>query len=106
MVLEFEKIYSFALFTGVKKRYATFIIYKDGKELKEPEFEVKGFESKRSDSPQIIRDFQKSIFIKILLSPNRKEIKIMVKEFKIKFFTFLTHIWFRVIWILFHSFSK
>ncbi len=48
--------------------------------------EIKGFENRRSDSPQIIRDFQKDLFEKILLGVEREKIVSYINAFKDRFF--------------------
>lgn len=73
MFIEFEKIYDRVLFLkakdgkAVKKRYAGLISWKEGKMFnEEPILEVKGFETKRSDTPFIFRGLQKKILQMIL----------------------------------------
>jgi DNA polymerase I len=86
MYIEFDKMYSSILFTknesgeAVKKRYAGLIYVSDGKVLDEPILDVKGFDSKRSDSPQFIRDLQKEVFVMILTGKEKNEVKARIKE--------------------------
>lgn len=47
---------------GKKKRYVTIITREDGKELDEPELNIKGFEAIRSDKAQITMDSQELLF--------------------------------------------
>jgi len=60
---KFEKIYKRILLQK-KKRYAGLLIWKEGQECNI--VEIKGFESRRSDSPQVIRDFQKLLLSRII----------------------------------------
>lgn len=89
--LEFEKVYEAIFFKEkisgkkVKKRYAGILIYKNIP-LKEPKLDITGFESKRSDTPEILREFQKNLFIKILKNPVKSEIKQFISDFKLKFY--------------------
>ncbi len=62
------------------------ITYKN-KYLETPVIEIVGFESKRSDSPAVIRHFQKSMFINILKNQSKKDFEAFVSDFKIKFYT-------------------
>jgi DNA polymerase, archaea type len=82
--LEFEKIYKTIFFKqgkegGVKKRYAGRIMWDDGKEV--DYFYRRGFESRRSDSPQVGRDFLDKLLKMICWEIEREEIEIYVKEF-------------------------
>lgn len=80
MYIEFEKIYKRLFFArgedgkAIKKRYAGLIVYKDGKILSEPKLEIKGFEAKRSDTPDLIRDLQKEIFKMVLYGEPKEKI--------------------------------
>ncbi len=86
--LEFEKIYKAVLFkrkadgTGAKKRYAGRIMWEDGEYVNK--FSIVGFESKRSDSPQIGRDFLKRILEMICDETSKNEIDEYIEEFKNK----------------------
>jgi len=88
MYIEFEKIYKRLFFArgdgdeAIKKRYSGLIVYKDGKILSEPKLEIKGFEAKRSDTPDLIKDLQKEIF-KMVLHGEPKE-KILRKLRKVR----------------------
>ena len=61
--MKFEKYASMAFFTGVKKRYAMRIVY-EGKPCNY--VEIKGFESKRSDSSEFTTRFMNKLFELIL----------------------------------------
>lgn len=71
--LEMEQIYESLLIfpsrTGkaAKKRYCGLVYYKDGVDLRdEPELCMKGISAKRSDSPSILRNLQKEVFVMVL----------------------------------------
>jgi DNA polymerase I len=78
--IDCEKIFKTIFFTHAKKRYVGKLKYYKGKETNN--LLVVGFESKRSDSPQIIRDFQKEVFRLILEEKNKSEVEEYVNEFK------------------------
>ena len=72
--LEFEELYQTLVTlpardgSAAKKRYFGIAYYKDGIDLRlEPELCFKGINAKRSDTPNILRNFQKDIFKMILL---------------------------------------
>lgn len=88
--MEFEKIFKTVFFSkmkgtdkAAKKRYAARMIYKDGKEC--DKITITGFESKRSDCPQVIRDFQKDLFRLILNEKSQKEVDDFVDDFVKRF---------------------
>ena len=73
MELEFELIYKKLLNVvkkggqAGKKRYAGLVYYQDGIDMRDnPELVVKGFNAKRSDSPEMLRNMQKEVLIDIL----------------------------------------
>lgn len=88
MYIEMEKIYSSILLienedgTAVKKRYAGMIYVADGKVLDKPYLDVKGFDSKRSDTPSLVRDLQKEVFVMILSGSTKKEVKDHVRQMR------------------------
>lgn len=51
---------------GKKKRYAFKAVWEDGHDLDEPEYTVKGFDSKRSDTAPLTEELQKNVFKTIL----------------------------------------
>lgn len=61
---KFEKIYTRFFQAGKKKRYAGLLTWKEGKDVKE--VDVVGFEMKRSDTPRVTKDAQKTIMSMIL----------------------------------------
>ena len=73
MELEFELIYKKLLNVvkkggeAGKKRSAGLVYYQDGIDMRDnPQLVVKGFNAKRSDTPEMMRDLQKEILIDIL----------------------------------------
>ena len=75
----FEKIYSPVLFIpGVKKRYSARVIYEKGKET--DYVLVKGFDTIRTDSPEVLREVQGKIIEMILYGKSREEILEFVRE--------------------------
>jgi len=91
MYIEFEKIYRRVLFVGdedgiaLKKRYAGLVIWNEGT-LPEPILDVKGFETKRSDTPSLYRKMQKDLLYAIVSSDDqeeaRKEIVDLIRKMK------------------------
>lgn len=65
---------------GKKKRYATKAVWEDGHYLDEPEYGVKGFDSKRSDTAKLTEELQKSIFKIILDGADEQEIMKLVSD--------------------------
>lgn len=86
--LQFEKVYKTIFFkrkadgTGAKKKYAGRLIWKDGKEM--DEFNVTGFESKRSDSPQCGRDLLADVLKMIVYESPKSDVDKYIEEFKRK----------------------
>ena len=86
MHLEFESIYQSLITlpardgTEAKKRYFGLVYYKDGDDLRnDPELCIKGISAKRSDTPNLLRSFQKDIFKMVLLG-REDEAKTLVKQ--------------------------
>lgn len=80
MSIVFEKIARRGIFSG-KTRYAISIIWIEGKEMKEPYVEVKGFDAIRSDSSPLARRLQEDMLKKILDGEERRQIEpAFVKE--------------------------
>ena len=65
-----------------KKRYAQWLVYKDG--LKVDELDVKGIEIVRSDFPKVFQEFMKDIIIKMILDDDRVAINNDILDFKRK----------------------
>jgi len=66
----FEKVCSPILFVGVKKRYASRIVFEKNKKV--DYIDVKGFDSVRSDTPEFLSDVQMKLFEMILY--DKKEV--------------------------------
>lgn len=62
---EFEKLYRRFIQVGTKKRYAGRIVWKEGKD-KKGEIDTVGFESQRSDSPELTEEIQPEVINRIL----------------------------------------
>ncbi len=62
--IKFEKVYRRFFQAGKKKRYAGHLVWKEGKDV--DEVDVVGFEIRRSDSPQITREVQRTVLEMIL----------------------------------------
>lgn len=77
--LQFEKVYKTVFFQGAKKRYAGLIQWKDGEVV--DEVDIKGYESRRSDTPYISRKLQKDVFRMILEDKPKEEVFEFVKGF-------------------------
>ena len=73
-----EKIYK-SLVIGAKKRYAGIILWENDQYI--DRVEIVGYDVRRSDVPEIVRDFQKELFGMILSKKREKEIKEFVNNF-------------------------
>lgn len=86
--LQFEKVFKTIFFkqksdgTGAKKKYAGRIIWQEGKVV--DKLSITGFESKRSDSPQVGRDFLEKILRMIVYENKEEEINKFIEDFKFK----------------------
>lgn len=67
-----------------KKRYAQWIIHKEGALLKEPELEVKGIDVVRTSFPIAFRALMKIFLEKILTNAPQEELDTMILDFKEK----------------------
>ena len=65
-----------------KKRYAQWIIHKEGHLLKEPELEVKGIDVVRTSFPAAFRKFMEGFLRKLLTGTPRDELNDMVLKFR------------------------
>jgi len=79
--LKLEKIYSKIIFTGRKKRYVGRIIFEDGKLCKEEKFDVTGFELKRSDNFELLKDVQRAIVDILMDTDNYSEALIKIRSY-------------------------
>lgn len=66
---KFEKLYKRFFQAGKKKRYAGHLVWKEG--LDADEIDITGFETKRSDTPPIIKEVLKNV-IKMILDGKRE----------------------------------
>ncbi|MCH7568422.1 MAG: ribonuclease H-like domain-containing protein [Nanoarchaeota archaeon] len=86
--LEFEEVFSVLFFKrkadgeGAKKKYAGKIIWKNGFTTKE--IAIVGFESRRSDVPQVGRDFMKKVLEMVLDKVLPEKVVKYVDDFKEK----------------------
>lgn len=65
LVYEFEKLYRRFFQAGSKKRYAGLIVWKEGKQV-DGKIDTVGFESQRSDSPELTSQVQPDVIRRIL----------------------------------------
>lgn len=79
-----QEVISKTSFWLAKKRYAQWIIHKEGSLLKEPELEVKGIDMVRTSFPLAFRAFMKTFLEKILTDCPQKEIDAMILTLKEK----------------------
>jgi len=75
---EFEKLYRRFFQAGQKKRYAGNIVWKEGKDV-DGEIDMTGFESKRSDSPEITSEVQPEVVNRILAGEGFTEVSDYVR---------------------------
>ncbi len=71
--IKFEKIYRRFFQAGRKKRYAGYIVWKEGKDI--DQIDIVGFEMKRSDSPHITKEVQSRVMELILKGSDKAELK-------------------------------
>lgn len=92
--LEFERVCKTIFFKmgkdkkGVKKKYVARVVWEDGMDV--DSFFVRGFESRRSDSPQIGRDFLNQVLKLIVWEKDKNEIDDYINDFKTKIKTEFT----------------
>lgn len=70
---KFEKLYARFFSGGRKKRYAGLLVWKEGKDV--DEVDIVGFESKRSDTPQLTKEVQTKLMDMILHGRDYGEIR-------------------------------
>ena len=73
LVYEFEKLYRRFFQAGSKKRYAGRIVWKEGKDI-DGEIDTVGFESQRSDSPELTSEVQPEVVNRILSGEGFNEV--------------------------------
>lgn len=78
--IEFEKLYRRFFQAGRKKRYAGKLVWKDGKELEEPDLDITGFEYKRSDVSGVTKEVQQEVIERILDGAGFDEVSEYVRE--------------------------
>jgi len=75
---KFEKYYRRFFQGGKKKRYAGNLIWKEGQNI--DEIDIVGFETKRSDSPQLAREVMKKILEMVLRGSTKEEVKVYLSD--------------------------
>lgn len=73
LVWEFEKLYRRFFQAGKKKRYAGLVVWKEGKDI-DNDIDTSGFESQRSDSPELTEIVQPEVIRRILMGQGFDEI--------------------------------
>src|ERR1035437_5079828 len=79
-----QEVISKTSFWLAKKRYAQWIIHKEGSLLDKPELEVKGIDMVRTSFPIAFRAFMKLFLEKILTDCPQKQLDEMILDFKAK----------------------
>ena len=79
-----QEVISKTSFWLAKKRYAQWIIHKEGALLKEPELEVKGIDVVRTSYPAAFRKFLEIFLRKLLVDTPREELDKLILDFKEK----------------------
>jgi DNA polymerase elongation subunit (family B) len=77
-----QEVISKTSFWLAKKRYAQWIIHKEGHLLKEPELEVKGIDVVRTSFPAAFRKFMEGFLRKMLAGTPQKELDTLILDFK------------------------
>lgn len=70
--IKFEKLFDKILFLDAKKKYAGYLLWKDGKDLND--FVVTGFETKRSDSSNFTKNFQLELLKLVASGTDKKDV--------------------------------
>lgn len=79
LTYEFEKLYRRFFQAGTKKRYAGNVVWKEGKHI-DGDIDIVGFESQRSDSPEITEEVQPQIINRILEGQSFDEVSEYVQS--------------------------
>lgn len=79
-----QEVISKSSFWLAKKRYAQWIIHKEGHLLDKPELEVKGIDVVRTSFPASFRKFMDSFLRKLLTAVPKKDLDDMILEFRDK----------------------
>jgi len=77
-----QEVISKSSFWLAKKRYAQWIIHKEGALLKEPELEVKGIDVVRTSFPASFRKFMDTFLRKLLTSSPKTDLDEMILKFR------------------------
>ena len=77
-----QEVISKTSFWLAKKRYAQWIIHKEGHLLEEPEMEIKGFDVVRSSFPAAFKKFMDAFLRKLLVSAPPSELDEMILKLK------------------------
>lgn len=77
-----QEVISKSSFWLAKKRYAQWIIHKEGSLLKYPELEVKGIDVVRTSFPASFRKFMDAFLRKLLTSTPKEQLDEMILKFK------------------------
>lgn len=80
--LNVDKLCKSAFFGKTRNRNAGLVIWEKGKWLKEEKLSITGFEAKRSDTPKMVREFLKKLFVAVLNGKTEMECLKMVNELK------------------------
>lgn len=83
-----QEVISKTSFWLAKKRYAQWIIHKEGSLLDEPELEVKGIDVVRTSFPSSFRKFMDGFLRKLLVSTPKVQLDEMIMKFKEEMKTF------------------
>ncbi|MDV2481772.1 DNA polymerase [Methanoculleus sp. Wushi-C6] len=76
--IKFEKVYRRFFQAGKKKRYAGHLVWKEGKDV--DQVDVVGFEIRRSDSPQITREVQRTVIEMILRGDAFEDVRAYLRD--------------------------
>ncbi len=76
--IKFEKVYRRFFQAGKKKRYAGHLVWKEGNDV--DEIDVVGFEIRRSDSPQITREVQRTVIEMILKGDGYEDVRAYLRD--------------------------
>ncbi len=76
--IKFEKVYARFFQAGKKKRYAGHLVWKEGEEV--DEIDIVGFEIRRSDSPQITRQVQRTVIEMILRGDGFDDVRAYLRD--------------------------
>lgn len=80
MLFESEKIASYHLQLGKKKRYAQSIEWEEGTYYDEPKISISGFENARSDSMPVTAELQKEVIAKVLRGAEFDEVSEYIRS--------------------------